>query len=62
MVAQLNQDTTKEAASEMQSVDNDINDEDDEDNMDVGEKIDRLNDVRERLHELRSIVAEYEVM
>lgn len=60
MVAQLNQDTTKEAASEMQSVDNDINDEDDEDNMDVGEKIDRLNDVRERLHELRSIVAEYE--
>ena len=66
MMTTLNQDDLSEVASELLAtpLDDsiDLEHEQDFDNLEANEKIDKLNDVRQRLHELRTIVSDYEVI
>lgn len=56
----LNDDDLSEVASEVLAA-AEVEDDGASSATDIEHKIDRLNDVRERLQELRSIVTEYEV-
>lgn len=62
MGSNLNQDDLADVAAEVAAVAASFNRQDENVNeMNINEKITKLNDVRQRLSELKSLVADYEV-